>query len=145
MTFRDTINGFIAKWCLWNECRNSILMTYQYPDLVVLFDWLKQTFSQSNLIWAVKGHQYAISVLISQTSFFRETSRGVAKCWLFSQAVIRKGGNDCMNVVLTVCITSILPLYSGTLPYGHLSNTITLLLWPLFLPAIHFVITKKKH
>ena len=28
---------------------------------------------------------------------------------LISQAVIRKGGNDYMNVFLTVCITSILP------------------------------------
>ena len=119
-------------------------MTYQYPDLVVLFDWLKQTFSQSDLIWAVKGHQYGISVLISQTSFFRETSCGMAKCWLFSQAVIRKGGNDYMNVVLTVCVTSILPLYSGTLPYGHLSNTITLLLWPLFFAGYTFRYNQKK-
>ena len=120
-------------------------MTYQYPDLVVLFDWLKQTFSQSDLIWAVKGHQYGISVLISQTSFFRETSCGVAKCWLFSQVVIRKGGNDYMNVVLTVCVTSILPLYSGTLPYGHLSNTITLLLWPLFFAGYTFRYNQKKN
>ena len=42
----------------------------------------------------------------------------MAKWWLFSQAVIRKGGNDYMNVFLTVCVTSILPLYSGSLPYG---------------------------
>ena len=42
---------------------------------------------------------------------------------LISQAVIRKGGNDYMNVFLTVCVTSILPLYSGSLPYGYLSTS----------------------
>ena len=31
-------------------------------------------------------HQYEISVLVSQTSFHGETSGGVAKCRLFSQA-----------------------------------------------------------
>ena len=31
--------------------------------------------------------QYGISTLISQTSFHRETSGGVMKCQLFSQAV----------------------------------------------------------
>ena len=41
------------------------------------------------------------------------------KCWLFSQAVIRKGGNDYMNVFLTVSIT-------------YLGNRVTSLLWPLF-------------
>ena len=66
-------------------------------------------------------------------SFCRETSCGEkVKWWLFSQAVIRKGGNDYMNVFLTVCVTSILPLYSGSLPYGYLSNMVTSLLWPLF-------------
>ena len=92
-----------------------------------------QPIRPTTQIWVVKGHQYGIFVLISQTSFCRETSCGeMAKWWLFSQAVIRKGGNDYMNVFLTVCITSILPLYSGTLPYGYLSNTVTSLLWPLF-------------
>ena len=43
-----------------------------------------------------------------------------------------------MNVFLTVCVTSILPLYSGSLPYGYLSNTVTSLLWPLFFVAYTF-------
>ena len=120
-------------------------MTCQYPYLVVLFDCLKQTFSQSDLttqIWAVKGHQYGIFVFIFQTSFRRETSCGLVKCRLFSQAVIRKGGNDYMNVFLTVCITSSLPLHSGTLPYGYLSNTVTSLLWPHFWGGSTFPYTK---
>ena len=93
-------------------------------------------------IWVVKGHQYGIFVLISQTSFCRETSCGLVKCRLFSQAVIRKGGNDYMNVFWTVCITSILPLHSGTLPYGYLSNTVTSLLWPHFWGGSTFPYTK---
>ena len=101
-----------------------------------------QPIRPTTQIWVVKGrHQYGISVLISQTSFCRETSCGLLKCWLFSQAVIRKGGNDYMNVFLTVCITSILPLYSGTLPYGYLSNMVTSLLYGhIFSRAIHFFI-----
>ena len=37
-------------------------------------------------IWVVTRHQYGISALVSQTSFSGETSGGVAKCRLFSQA-----------------------------------------------------------
>ena len=33
-------------------------------------------------------HQYGISVLLSRTSFGGETSGSVAKCWLFSQAIL---------------------------------------------------------
>ena len=33
-------------------------------------------------------HQYGISALVSQTSFGGETSGSVAKCRLFSQAII---------------------------------------------------------
>ena len=39
-------------------------------------------------IWLVAHHQYGILVLVAQTSFHRETSCGVTKCWLFSQAII---------------------------------------------------------
>ena len=101
-----------------------------------------QPIRPTTQIWVVKGHQYGIFVLISQTSFCMETSCGLVKCRLFSQAVIRKGGNDYMNVFLTVCITSILPLHSGTLPYGYLSNTVTSLLWPLFFAGYTFPYTK---
>ena len=145
MAFHDAITGFIAKWCLWNKCRNSVLTTCQYPDLVVLLiGWSKLSANQtlSTQIWVMKGHQYGIFVLISQTLFCRETSCGLVKCRLFSQAVIRKGGNDYMNVFLTVCITSILPLHSGTLPYGYLSKTVTSLLWPLFFAGYGFAYKK---
>ena len=92
-------------------------------------------YGVSNLTCGKLGQFF---VLISQTSFCRETSCGLVKCWLFSQAVIRKGGNDSINVFLTVCITSTLPLYSGTLPYGYLNNMVTSLLWPLFFAGYTF-------
>ena len=41
-------------------------------------------------IWVVTHHQYGISAFISQMSFRGETSSGVAKCWLFSQAKVRQ-------------------------------------------------------
>ena len=50
---------------------------------------------------------------------------------LISQAVIRKGGNDYMNVFLTVSIT-------------YLGNMVTSLLWPLFSEGYTFPY-KKKH
>ena len=99
-----------------------------------------QPIRPTTQIWGMKGHQYGIFVLISWTLFRRETSCGLVKCWLFSQAVIRKGGNNYMNVFLTVCITSILPLHGVTQClmatsvaqsphyYGH-----------FFLRAIHFL------
>ena len=108
-------------------------MTCQYPDLVVLLiGWSKLSANQTlpTQIWVMKGHQYGIFVLISQTSFCRETSRGLVKCWLFSQAVIRKGGNVYMNVFLTGSIT-------------YLSNTVTSLLWPLFSAGYTFPYLKK--
>ena len=42
--------------------------------------------SEANQIWLVTRHQYGISALVSQTLFRGETSGGVAKWLLFSQA-----------------------------------------------------------
>ena len=62
-------------------------MTYFYVDLGIAFYWLKICFSQSGAhttqIWAVTGHQYGISAVVSQTSFRVETADGVARCQLF--------------------------------------------------------------
>ena len=91
-TFRDATGGFPAKQRLRNERRNSILMTRHYPDLGSAFDWscrvgnLLQPIRSTIQIWVVTRHQYGISALISQRLFCRETSGGVAKCRLFSQA-----------------------------------------------------------
>ena len=38
-TFGNAITGFPTKWCLRNDCRNSILMTCCYPDLGSGTDW----------------------------------------------------------------------------------------------------------
>ena len=40
-TFRYATTDLLAKWRLRNERRNSILMTYDYPDLGGASDWLK--------------------------------------------------------------------------------------------------------
>ena len=67
-------------------------MTLHYPDLGSASDWLKQIsysagpIRSTTKIWIVKRHQYGISALNSQTSFGGETSDGVVKCQLFSQA-----------------------------------------------------------
>ena len=69
-------------------------MTCPYPDLGSAPDWLNQISHQARPIrstthfWVVTRHQYGIYALVSQTSFGAETSGGVAKCRLFSQAML---------------------------------------------------------
>ena len=75
-TFRDVTTGFPTKCRLQNERRNSIPMTCHYPHLGSAFDWFKQISST---------HDQSETV-IARTLFRRETSAGVAKCRLFSQA-----------------------------------------------------------
>ena len=38
-SFRDTTTAFPAKWRLWDERRNAILMTCRYTDLGSASDW----------------------------------------------------------------------------------------------------------
>ena len=67
-------------------------MTCYYPDLTRAPNWtcrvgnLFQQIKSTTQIWVVTCLQYGISGLVSQTSFRGETSGGVAKCRLFSQA-----------------------------------------------------------
>ena len=69
-------------------------MTRHYPDLGSASDWscrvgnLIQPIRSTSQIWVVTRHQYEISALVSRTSFGGETSSSVAKCWLFSQAIL---------------------------------------------------------
>ena len=73
------------------------LMTRHNPDLGSASDWLKQIFHvarpnrSTTQIWVVTRHQYGISTLVSQTSFRGEARGGVAKCRLFSQAILTQG------------------------------------------------------
>ena len=86
--------GFPIKWSLTNTHRNS-MMKCHYPDLGSSSDWLNQIshaarpIRSTTQIWVVTRHQYGISELVSQTSFGGETSGGIAKCRLFSQATAR--------------------------------------------------------
>ena len=81
-------------------------MTRQYPDLGGASDWscrvenLIQPMRGTTQIWLVTRHQYGISVLVSQTSFGGETSGGVVKCWLFSQANEQAKSKNEQNHVL---------------------------------------------
>jgi len=92
-TFRDATLGFPAKWRLRNERRNSILMMRHYSDLGSAPDGscrvgnFLQPMRSTTQIWIVTRHQHGIPTLDSQTSFCGETSGGVVKCWLFSQAI----------------------------------------------------------
>ena len=83
-------------------------MTLHYPELVSASDWLNQIsyvaqpIRSTTQIWEVTRHQYGISVLISQTSFGRETSGSVTKYRLFSQAA--KGAIKVKRVVQVSCL-----------------------------------------
>ena len=76
--------GFHAEWRLRNERRHSILMTHHYQDLGSASDWPEISLNPNQKHYPWNG--YEISVLVSQTSFRGETSGGVAKCQLISQA-----------------------------------------------------------
>ena len=72
-------------------------MTRHYPDLGSASDWLNQIShavrpirSSNQMLWVVTHHQCGISALVSQTSFGGENSGSVAKCRLFSQAIVFK-------------------------------------------------------
>ena len=70
-------------------------MTRHYPDLGRASDWLKQIshaarpIRSSTQIWVETRHQYGISALVSQTSFRRETSGGVAKLACVASVSVR--------------------------------------------------------
>ena len=57
-----------------NDCRNSILMTYHYPDLGICY-WSRQIslarwpFRRTTQIWVVTHHQYRISAVAAQIPF----------------------------------------------------------------------------
>ena len=74
-SFRDTTTAFPAKWRLWDERRNAILMTCRYTDLGSASDWSGKFASASQKHYPNCAR---FSDVIS-----RETSGGVAKCWLF--------------------------------------------------------------
>ena len=91
--FGNATTGFLAKWRLRNERRNSILMTRHYLDLGSASDWschvgnLIQPIRRTTQIWVMMPHQHGISALVYQTSLRGETSGSVVKCQLFSQAI----------------------------------------------------------
>ena len=74
---------------------DSTLMTRHYKDLGSAFDRscsmgnLPQPIRSTVQIWVVMCHQYGIFAFVSQTSFRGETSSGVTKCRLFSQAIFK--------------------------------------------------------
>ena len=63
-----------------------------YSDLGKSSDWLKILFIQSEAQYRSSCgiHQYGIFALVPQTSFQGETSDGVAKFRLFSQATLEE-------------------------------------------------------
>ena len=68
-------------------------MTHHYQELSGTSDWLccmgnlPQPIRTTTQISILTYHQYGISMLVSQMSFCRETSGGIVKCQLFSQAM----------------------------------------------------------
>ena len=89
--FRGATKGFPAKWRLRND----------YADLGSASCSMKQNFNQSDLgsetsSVSCRTLRYGNSVLVSQTSFPRETSVGVVKCWLFSQVTTATSCGLCL-------------------------------------------------
>ena len=66
-------------------------------------------------------HRYGITTLVSQTSFRRETSDGIVKCWLFSQA---GGGGGRGEESPPLTMMTVDPLDRGSL-FLQLSTLVT--------------------
>ena len=67
-------------------------MTCHFPALGSATDWLKQIsiaaqpIRSTTQLWVVTRHEYGIYALVPQSSFFVQTSGGVAKCRAFPPA-----------------------------------------------------------
>ena len=70
-TFRDATTGFPAKWRR-DECRNSILMTRHYPDLVSTSDWSCRV---ENLLWPIICTYQIWAVTLHSMQFLRSFLR----------------------------------------------------------------------
>ena len=66
-------------------------------------------------------HRYGITTLVSQTSFRRETSEGIVKCWLFSQP---GGGGERGEESPPLTMMTVDPLDRGSL-FLQLSTLVT--------------------
>ena len=82
-----TQNWAVLLWLVVPPLNQSSL----HPNLGSSFDWLTQIFScgttNQKLYLAATHLKYGISALFHQTSFRGETSCGISKCRLFSQAI----------------------------------------------------------
>ena len=67
-------------------------MTCHFPALGSATDWLKQIsiaaqpIRSTTQLWVATRHEYGIYALVPQSSFFVQTSGGVATCRAFPQA-----------------------------------------------------------
>ena len=95
----DTNTSFPAKWCLWNDRRNSILMKCQHQNLGSVYDWLKQislvarpirSTTQTSSVWNFCARSTDVN--------YRENQCGAANCRLFSQAQGWGGGGVARHV-----------------------------------------------
>ena len=106
-------------------------MTHHYPDLGSASDCPRaQPIRSTTQIWVVMRHQYGISALVSQTSFRGQTSGGVVKCRLFSQAGLLESNKwQTENGFLALTVDSILLHFHGCnfcSLYFNTANTFTM-------------------
>ena len=83
-TFCDATSGFPRKICLRNGCINSVLMSLHHSDLGRASDWLKQIYPAAPPIRSTTQ----VFLLVSQTSFYGETSAGVTNGGCFTRATV---------------------------------------------------------
>ena len=142
MTFRWCHHWFHRKMMSVKWVQKFCTDDMSIPRSGSAFDWLKQTFSQSDLGYPDLGSER--SPVWNFCPHFPDVVFQGNQLWpgemyaVFS-GCYKKGWKWLHEYIfLTVCITSILPLYSGTLPYGYLSNTVTSLLCPFFFAGFTF-------
>ena len=72
---QEYIKGKSPLFILQKKSKNNVFISHTKSQV-------------STQMWVVTHHHFGISALVSQTSFGGETSGSVAKCRLFSQAIL---------------------------------------------------------
>ena len=93
-----------------------------------LVENLHHPIRSTTQIWIVTRHQYGISAIVCQTSFRAETSGGVAKCRLFSQATRgssakKRANSKPLSYKLNIFYLSIQSLNSMSPALSNFNNT----------------------
>ena len=85
--YLSAVRDHRLAWFGLNDSEDEVIFVFAEPWFVLLIGWSFVSTNQKQ-VWVVTPHQFGISTPFSQTSYREDTTGGVAKCRLFSQATL---------------------------------------------------------